>query len=100
MEDNLSFRCEFEEICLGLFPMLDLMSKLKNKKSEVLDYTDLRKGYEVVLKKLCNDKKLCKECSLYKLFSEQKKRREEQNPSPTYNTSADGEEFDANGWRK
>ena len=78
------FRCDYEERCSALLPMLELISRLKGKRDVVLDYADLRKGYEVLLKHFCNDVLSCQDCPLYQDFLEQEV--EKQMPSRTCGT--------------
>jgi hypothetical protein len=84
MKDKF-YRCDYEKRCSSLLPILELMSRLKDKKDLVLDYAELRKGYEVLLKHFCNDVLSCQNCPLYKKFLEQDV--EAEMPSRTCDTS-------------
>ena len=108
MKDNLSHRCDYEGECPALLPILELMSRLKGKRSSIIDYVDLRKGYEVLLKHFCNDVLSCQDCLLYQDFLEQEV--EAEMPSRTCGTSDenkittttifDKEKITTNTWSK
>jgi len=94
MPKNLSFRCEFEEDCDALKPLFKLMEKLDKK---TIDHTFLKGAYEVFLKHYCNDSLKCKRCPNYQKYSKENPRKLIHN---TGCTSADGDVFDTQGWRK
>lgn len=91
------YRCNYEGRCPTLLTILELMSRLKGKRDVILDYAEIRKGYEVLLKHRCNDVSKCKNCPIYQKFLEQEVEKEM--PSRTCDTF-DEEKITIAGWGK